>query len=205
MPTITTMGLYDCESIIQLAAGINLAFPIAATLRQPGQRAFGRVILREERRLNELASEIDAPENMCPISPDDLKQARISVICAKAEIEHIRSRFKQCVEEWGSDDNYVLALQVFLSLISIFLLFVAATSPDTQIDVPASKYNDLHHFYATLGDTIVYLCLFLYGPFFFSLAKLCVRQIYMRHLEKKLRETVKYVYHDVKEIFATSP
>lgn len=168
-------GLGDYQSIIQLAAGANFAFPITATMRKPAQDTIRREIMSGRRSLEELYSDFVVNAEDDDSTPKHIGYVRAVIQCAKEEVENLSERFSSKKETWASDDYWTLGAQIFMSIFAVSLLFLAVLHPSYQISVEPTQYYGMLHASDVARNVDVLVCLFLFGPLMRSLMKFCTR------------------------------
>jgi hypothetical protein len=193
-------GLSDYQSIIQLAAGLNLAFPITATMRKPAQIAIRQQVSLARATLNELRTDIASA-----ILSEKQHSKRINIATATLqvgidEVSDISEFFSRRKDDWAFDDYAGLSKQVIASIASIIFLFIAVQAPPHQISVGQPEYHGMVVLSAGIKMVYTIICLFLFSPLMFSIVKLGFRSFVMRNTERKLQRIVDETRRDVWKI-----
>ncbi|HVE21579.1 MAG TPA: hypothetical protein VNC39_06345 [Acidocella sp.] len=199
MPIVMMPGLSDYQSIIQLAAGVNLAFPITATMRKPAQNMIRRQVAWAQEDLEELHSDMVSIAQDQHSSPEQLNVAKATLQIAKEDISDLSRRHARRKEDWLSDDYSGLYKQVIASIFSVILLFIAVQNPSHQISVGPAHYHEMIIVSEAIGKAYEIFCLVLYVPLMFSLLKLVFRFLVMRNVERNLERIVRDARMEVRD------
>ncbi|GAB0112545.1 hypothetical protein [Acidisoma sp. C75] len=183
MPYVTLFGFYNCQSIIQLAAGINLALTVGAALRAPRVAAFKDAC---ERALDSLEwhNDLLVSPRQSPIDERKLREAVSVVEVAEETIRRGRSDIEKAAEKWKRSDSVNFGMAVFMGLVAIALLFLA-TEPSQELDVSLNHLASLMRLDHAIRQVTLSCCAVLYLPLIKSLLGFVNESRILRGVEKE--------------------
>lgn len=160
--TVTTFTLYDCQSLIQLAAAINLGLTVTGALRRPYLNAFYEKVRHAEDRIATLKT-MTAGYLKRPNPDDRVQAADATVHTTEAEVRRLTAELQSENEKWSAGDDKLFAFAVLASLASIILLFMAAGPHKTMEVADAAhlaRFNAAHHLayrLSMIGCAVLYV------------------------------------------------
>lgn len=193
---VTWFDFYDCQSLIQLAAGINLALTVGVALRAPYAAAFDAACDKALDRIAWSKSLLTAPRQT-PIDQVKIKIAIANTESGHEAIKHCRARLEEAAADWKRSDSFNFGLAVIVSLLSIILLF-KATGPHRTIDVNTAHLNAVIHAKHVSYQCTLLVCASLYIPLVISLLGFVRTRITIRRAENDVRREVSEVREAVR-------
>jgi len=203
MVSVTWFDFYDCQSVVQLAAAINLALTVGVALREPYAMAFGHAADRAAERIAELKSTIATSHN----APLDTTRVRIATALAEAgeqSIQRCRFKIEGQATNWRRSDDRIFRLAVLWSLVSILLLFVAA-GPHKAFEVDVSRLAYIMRVKHVRYQVTMLVCASLYIPLMMSLIGFLRTRISIRRGEVELIREVAEVREGVRLALLSHP
>ena len=187
--TVTTFTLYDCQSIIQLAAAINLGLTVTGALRRPYLAAFHEAVRHEKRRIGKLKT-MTAGFLKFPFTDDRARVADAIVHAAEKEIQRLTGEFKAENDRWSAGDETLFAFAVLASVGSIVALFVA-TGPHKVVGIAdaahLARFNVRHHLAYRAAMTG---CAALYLPLAIALGRYAWSRLGIYRFQVKIKREV---------------
>lgn len=187
--TVTTFTLYDCQSIIQLAAAINLGLTVTGALRKPYLAAFHEAVRRAEHRIDTLKT-MTAGFLQLPSADDRVRIADAMVYAAEEEVQRLTGEFKAKNDRWSAGDETLFAFAVLASVVSIVALFVA-TGPHKVVEIAdaahLARFNIRHHLAYRAAMTG---CAALYLPLAIALGRYAWSRLGIYRFQVRIRREV---------------
>ena len=193
---VTWFDLYDCQSLIQLAAGINLALTVGAALRAPYAAAFD---VASDKALDQIAwsKSLLAAPRQTPVDKVKIQTATAIAESGEEAVKRSRSNIEGATADWKRSDTFNFGLAVIVSLISIVLLFKSAGAHRT-IEVDAIHLNAVIRAKHVSYQVTLLICASLYLPLVISLLGFVRTRVTIRRAEKDVRTEVSEVREAVR-------